>query len=76
MAAFAKKSNLCLFLGAGTSIPAGMPSWGGLLELVNKDLGYPLTNDMWAGLNKKHEDYKQNGDLKVNESGEKMKLSD
>ena len=72
----AKRNSLCLFLGAGTSIPAGMPSWGGLLELVNKDLGYPLTEDIWAGLNKKHEEYKQNGDLKENESGEKQELSD
>ena len=76
MAAFAKKKHLCFFLGAGTSIPAGMPSWAGLLELVNKDLDYPLTEDMWAGLNRIHEEYKQNGNLKENESGEKQELSD
>ena len=59
----AKRNNLCLFLGAGTSIPAGMPSWGGLLELVNKDLGYPLTEDIWAGIKRRREEYKQKGEV-------------
>jgi hypothetical protein len=31
---------------------------------------------MWAGLNRIHEEYKQNGNLKENESGEKQELSD
>ena len=63
----AKRNSLCMFLGAGTSMPAGMPSWAGLLELVNKDLGYPLTEDIWTEIKRRREEYKQKGEVDEND---------
>ena len=55
LAAFAKKRHLCFFVGAGMSTPAGLPRWGTLLELIDRDLGFPLSEKMgvksiWDGI--------------------------
>ena len=54
----------CYFLGAGTSAPAGLPSWNGLLNKVNKELGSPLGEGMWTTLDVRREEYIEKGDLK------------
>ena len=55
LAAFAKKKQMCFFIGAGMSIPAGLPMWGALLDLINTDLDFPLSKqrdvkDIWDGI--------------------------
>ena len=73
LAGYAKRKHLCFFLGAGVSAPAGLPSWNGLLEKVNADVGSPLgkgSDEMWTSLNDRREEYIEKGDLK------KIKVAD
>jgi hypothetical protein len=48
LARHALRGDLALFLGAGVSMAAGLPSWGGLLDLLAKHAG--MTGDERAAL--------------------------
>ena len=66
LAGFARKKNLCYFIGAGMSIPAGLPMWGTLLELIDRDLGFPLSTkrgvkNVWDGINQVKQEKTKDG---------------
>ena len=44
LAGFARRSELVLFIGAGVSMGAGLPSWRGLLESLGRLATPPLTD--------------------------------
>lgn len=47
LAELARSGELALFMGAGVGIPAGLPSWTGLLEQLADRLGVRLTPKEW-----------------------------
>ena len=46
----AKKGKLVLFIGAGVSVGAGLPSWGGLLDELAHYCGIDSSQSQWQSL--------------------------
>ena len=47
LAELAAEGKLALFIGAGVSVGAGMPSWGGLLEELAKECAIDVSTPFW-----------------------------
>jgi hypothetical protein len=50
LADHARAGELALFMGAGTSMSAGLPSWGGLLRILARQVGTAFDEDLWRDL--------------------------
>lgn len=50
LAELAKNGKLSLFFGAGVSVPAGLPTWGGLLKSLYAEI-YPAAADIDEAMN-------------------------